>query len=98
MTVSLQHWKLHSTAGRAHGQAPQIKNLARKTMGIKRSRQTHPNDSPRSGYRWCSQQEQYVPIAVCKKRAEAKARCRRCVKHWQQWCSQLPLPFGKTAQ
>jgi len=66
-------------------------------MGIKRSRKSQPVPSAPTGYRWCAQQEQYVPIAVCKKRAETKARCRRCVKHWQQWSSQLPLPFGKAA-
>ncbi len=64
-------------------------------MAILRGRQPHRESPPGSGYRWCSQQEQYVAIGVCKKRADSKARCRRCLKHWQQWSSQLPLPFGK---
>jgi len=55
---------------------------------------TKKNASPGSGWRWCTQQEQYVPLGVCKKRAATKARCRRCLQHWQRWSSQLPLPFG----
>jgi hypothetical protein len=65
-------------------------------MAITRKQQpAKVSAGPGSGYRWCSQQEQYVPLAVCKKRSEARARCRRCLQHWQRWSSQLPLPFGK---
>jgi hypothetical protein len=66
-------------------------------MAVRRGSQPLRGSPPGSGYRWCAQQEQYVAIGVCKKRADSKTRCRRCLKHWQQWSSQLPLPFGKAS-
>ena len=54
-----------------------------------------PINETKTGFRYCEKNEQYIAVAVCKKRCETVKKCYRCYDKWNRIHNQPVLPFLK---